>query len=125
MKLHKESAIRIRRPIRSRVAGYPLKPRIVQETGDRFTIVCLQQDDGRFVAEILNHPEIRYVGRTRRQAELVVSKLYRERDILTRRRAQQKTTLENKEDHRWLALARANREREGIGIEEYRRRRGV
>jgi len=39
--------------------------------GDRYTIVCVQQDDGRYVAEIVEAPEIRLVGKTRAQAERV------------------------------------------------------
>ena len=97
----------------------PVSP-IKQQTttaGEPYTIVCVQQDDGRYVAEIVEAPEIRFVGRTRAQAERVVSKIY------TDTRGQQEPHGEV-EDRLWLELARANRETQGITPNEYRRQRG-
>lgn len=99
---------------------FPVKPRVDSATGLRFTILCLQQEDGRYVAEILQHPEIRHVGRTRHQAELVVSKMF-----LECRQASRDAHHNAMEDRLWLELARANRETSGISIDEYRKRRGL
>lgn len=85
--------------------------------GERYTIVCVQQDDGRYVAEIAEAPEIRFVGKTRAQAERVVSKIY------TDSRGRQEPHNEE-EDRLWIELARANREAQGITPDEYRRQRG-
>jgi hypothetical protein len=86
-------------------------------TGEPYTIVCVQQDDGRYVAEIVEAPEIRFVGKTRAQAERVVSKIY------TDTRGQQEPQ-DEVEDRLWLELARANPETQGITPNEYRRQRG-
>ena len=85
--------------------------------GERYTIVCVQQDDGRYVAEIVEAPEIRFIGKTRAQAERVVSKIYADS------RGQQEPR-DEVEDRHWLELARANRETQGITPNEYRRQRG-
>ena len=97
----------------------PVSPIKEQTTtaGEPYTIVCVQQDDGRYVAEIVEAPEIRFVGKTRAQAELVVSKIY------TDTRGQQEPH-DEVEDRLWLELARANREMQGITPNEYRRQRG-
>ena len=74
--------------------------------GDRYTIVCVEQDDGRFVAGIAEAPEIGFVGKTRAQAERVVSKMF------TDTRGRQEPHNEE-EDRLWIELARANRENAG------------
>jgi hypothetical protein len=99
---------------------FPIKPLIDSVTGEQFTVVCLRQEDGRYVAEILNHPEFRYVGRTRQQAELVVSRMYQ-----ARQRPPRKTLHPGEEDRLWLELARANSETAGVTIDEFRTRRGL
>jgi hypothetical protein len=85
--------------------------------GQRNTIVCVQQDDGTYVAGIAEAPEIRFVGKTRAQAERVVSKIY------TDTRGRQEPHNEE-EDRLWIELARGNRETEGITPNAYRRKRG-
>jgi hypothetical protein len=82
-----------------------------------YTIVCIQQDDGRYLAGIAEAPEIRFVGKTHAQAERVVSKIY------TDTRGQQEPHNEE-EDRLWVELARGNRETQGITPSEYRRHRG-
>jgi hypothetical protein len=99
-------------------ASYPIQPKITRN-GSRFIVVCLQQDDGRYVAEIAaENPKIRFIGRTRRQAELVVTKMYLEGDPRKARR-------DSKEDRLWLQLARANGDEDGITVDQYRQRRGL
>jgi hypothetical protein len=85
--------------------------------GQRYTIVCTQQDDGSYVAGIAEAPEIRFVGKTRAQAERVVAKIY------TDTRARQVPHNEE-EDRFWIELARDNPETRGIAPNEYRRHRG-
>jgi hypothetical protein len=85
--------------------------------GQPYTIICVQQDDGTYVAEIAEAPEIRFVGKTRAQAERVVSKIY------TDARGPQEPH-DAEEDRLWIELAKGNRETEGITPNEYRRQRG-
>jgi hypothetical protein len=115
---------RLRNPVTNETtAAYPsrrpVSPIKKQTTsaGEPYTIVCVRQDDGRYVAEIVEAPEIRFVGKTRAQAERVVSKIY------TDTRGQQEPH-DEVEDRLWLELARTNRETQGITPNEYRRQRG-
>jgi len=98
-------------------ASYPIQPRITR-TGSPYTVVCLQQDDGRYVAEIAGLPTIRFVANTRRQALRVVTKMYLESDS-------RKAHHDPKEDRLWLQLARANGDEDGITVDQYRQRRGL
>lgn len=83
----------------------PASPEEKTTSGEqRYTMVCVQQDDGTYVAEIAEAPEIRFVGKTRAQAERVVSKIYTDT-----RGPQEPHNAE--EDRRWIELARGNRER--------------
>ena len=47
----------------------PLKPRIERETARSFQIVSLPQDDGSFVASVVEAPEILVYDRSRKAAE--------------------------------------------------------
>jgi hypothetical protein len=99
-------------------ARHPASPKEKTTAGgERYTILCVQRDDGRYLAEIAEAPEIRFVGKTRAQAERVVSKIY------TETRGQQEPHSEE-EDRLWIELARSNREAQGITPSEYRRQRG-
>jgi hypothetical protein len=96
---------------------YPIKPQTTK-TGSRFIVVSLQQDDGRYVAEIAGSPTVRFVANTRRQAERVVTKMYLEG-------GSRKARHDHKEDRLWLQLARANGDEHGITVDQYRQRRGL
>ena len=115
---------RIKNPVTTETTAargprHPISPIKAQTTaaGEPYTIVCVQQDDGRYVAEIVEAPEIRFVGKTRAQAERVVSKIY------TDTRGPQEPH-DEVEDRLWLELARANRETQGVTPNRYRRQRG-
>jgi hypothetical protein len=97
--------------------AYPIKPQITKN-GAPFIVVSLQQEDGRYVAEIAGSPNIRFVSNTRRQAERVVTKLYLEGNS-------RKVRHDPKEDRLWLLLARANGDEHGITVDQYRQRRGL
>lgn len=118
---------RLRNPVPAKRVGdrpfpqmhptYPIKRRTTK-TGSPFIVVALQQDDGRYVAEIAGSPTIRFVASTRRQAERVVTKMYLEGDS-------RKARHDAKEDQLWRQLASANGDEHGITVDQYRQRRGL
>lgn len=58
---------------------YPFKPWIDRETGETFSTVTVQQDDGTFLCVVADRPEIRFTAKDRAKAEQGLLKLYRER----------------------------------------------
>lgn len=60
-------------------ADYPFKPWIDRETGETFSTVTVQQDDGSFVCLVADQPEIRFTAKDRAKAEQGLLKLFRER----------------------------------------------
>lgn len=60
-------------------ADYPFKPWIDRETGETFSTVTVQQDDGTFVCLVADQPEIRFTAKDRTKAEQGLLKLFRER----------------------------------------------
>lgn len=58
---------------------YPFKPWIDRETGETFSTVTVQQDDGTFLCLVADRPEIRFTAKDRAKAEQGLLKLYRER----------------------------------------------
>jgi hypothetical protein len=93
---------RLKNPVATETAAAyaprrPVSPIKTKTTiaGEPYTIVCNQQDDGKYVAEIVEASEIRFVGKTRAQAERVVSKIY------TDTRGQQEPP-DAAEDRLWL-----------------------
>jgi hypothetical protein len=101
-----------------RTARRPSSPEAkAAANGAQHTVVCVQQGDGRYTAWIAEDPDIRFVGKTRAQAERVVSKVYTDTHGRQEPRSEE-------EDRLWIELARANRETRGITPSEYRRQRG-
>jgi predicted RNase H-like HicB family nuclease len=49
--------------------GFPLKPRVERKTARSFQIVSLPQEDGSFVASVVEAPEILIYDRSRKAAE--------------------------------------------------------
>jgi predicted RNase H-like HicB family nuclease len=71
--------LRLKNPVPDRLAHhapfphlhpkFPLKLRTEPKTARRFQIVCLPQQDGSFVASVVEAPEILVYGRSRKAAE--------------------------------------------------------
>jgi predicted RNase H-like HicB family nuclease len=55
---------------------FPLKPRIEPRTAREFQIVCLPQEDGSFVASVVEAPEILVYVRSRKAAEEKATKRF-------------------------------------------------
>jgi len=49
---------------------------VIRGTGQRFSVVSLKQDNGRYVAEVLDNPSLRATAATRQAAERKVAELY-------------------------------------------------
>lgn len=71
--------LRLKNPVPSQLAhhapfphlhpGFPLKPRVERKTARPFQIVSLPQQDGSFVASVVEAPEILIYDRSRKAAE--------------------------------------------------------
>ena len=55
---------------------YPVKPWIAGRTGKRFQTVSVRQNDGSYLALIVEAPEIRCTAKTRKLAEHGAMRLY-------------------------------------------------
>lgn len=55
---------------------FPLKPKIERKTNRTFQIICLPQEDGSFVASVVEAPQILVYDRSRKAAECKAAKRF-------------------------------------------------
>lgn len=103
-------------PFPQMAPDYPFKPWIDRETGETFSTLTVQQDDGSFLCVLADRPDIRFTAKDRAKAEQGLLKLYRER-----RRNPEEEDVEDEDD---LRVGKLRERGSFISLAEFRRRHG-